>query len=392
MPTINRVVLIVMDGVGIGELPDAYKWGDEGSNTLANVASAVGGLSLPNFQQLGLGNIFPIKGIAKVTASDAVYGKMAEQSAGKDSTVGHWEISGIITDKAFPTYPHGFPPEIIQEFELRTGKKTIGNIAISGTEVIERFGEIHMQTGQLIVYTSADSVFQIAAHNDIVPLNELYRYCEIARQILKGDDAVSRVIARPFVGHPGAFQRTPDRKDFSLAPPRETLLDKIIANGKQVITIGKVDYLFSGRGVSKAVHVLDNLDGINKTIDSLNSEFSGLIFVNLGDFDVKYGHRNNPEGFAASLVELDNHLPMILNALRDDDILIITGDHGNDPTTISTDHSREFVPLIIYGHSIQKNISLGTLNTFADLGAMISDSLLGFSFGDGKSFYHRIRL
>ena len=293
MRRFNRICLLILDACGVGELPDADKYGDVGSNTLGNCAAHVGGLNMPNMSSFGLGNIIPIKGVSPCEEPEAYYGKMAEKSPGKDSTTGHWELAGMITHKPFPVYPKGFPEEIIDKFKLLTGRGVLGNIPASGTEIIVELGEKHLKTGDLIVYTSADSVFQVAAHTDIVPLDELYRYCRIAREMLTGKHAVSRVIARPFAGKIGEFKRTPDRKDFSLAPPRGTLLDRLKDAGYDVITVGKVDDLFAGRGVTQSYHTKSNAEGIRVINDVLSDEFNGLLFANLVDFDMLWGHRNN---------------------------------------------------------------------------------------------------
>lgn len=365
----KRCFLIVLDGVGVGELPDAAKYGDRGSATLPNVADAAGGLFLPNLEQLGFGNIVPVQGVSEVTNPRAIYGKLREQSAGKDSTTGHWEIAGIITSKPFPLYPEGFPEHILQSFIDRTGcGGVLGNEPASGTEIISRLGKEHMETGYPIVYTSADPVFQIAAHEQIVPLERLYKWCEIARHdIMTGDHAVSRVIARPFIGEPGAFQRTANRKDFSFEPPRKTLLDHLTDHGIFTMTIGKVDNLFAGRGVQQITHTKNNTEGIGRIIETMKTLESGFVFVNLVDFDQEYGHRNDPEGFARALKEFDNAVPEILNSLRDDDLLILTSDHGNDPTTPSTDHSREYAFMLAVSGSMKDGVDAGTRDTFADI-------------------------
>ena len=385
------VTLIILDGVGIGAMPDAASWGDEGSNTLLHVAEATGGLYLPNLQRLGLGNIIDVPGIPPAEHPRAAYGQMAVQSAGKDSTMGHWEIAGLISPRPFPTYPEGFPQEIIEEFELRTERRVIGNKAASGTEIIAELGATQLETGALIVYTSADSVFQIAAHEDVISLESLYAYCKIARELMTGDHVVARVIARPYVGKPGAFERTAARRDFSLEPPHPTLLDELNTAGKPVITIGKVDDLFAGRGILRAIHTQDNLDGVQKIVLQMRNMQEGLIFANLSDFDVKFGHRNNPSGFASALEQFDKHVPELEYSLKETDMLIITADHGNDPTTESTDHSRERVPLLIVGASIRPGTALGILPTLADLGATIGEVLLSRSIGDGTSFLRAIR-
>ena len=382
----ERVVIILLDGVGVGALPDAEKYGDAGSNTLANTAGAVGGLRLPNLERLGLGNIEKIEGVQPLSNPEAAYGKMNQKSAGKDTITGHWEIAGIIMDKPFPTYPNGFPSEIIDRFEELIGRKILGNVAASGTKIIEEYGREHIKTGFPIVYTSADSVFQIAVHEDVIPVAELYDICIKARKLLVGKHAVGRVIARPFVGKPGQFVRTPNRKDFTLEPPKENLLDCIFKAGMEVIGIGKIGDIFAERSLTEIIKTKDNMEGIERTKDFLSSGFKrGLIFTNLVDFDSRYGHRNNPKGFAAALEEFDKRLPEIISFLKDRDILVITSDHGCDPTTPSTDHSREYVLLLIYGKRI-KAVNLGIRNTFADLGASVADLLGAALPPEGESF------
>ncbi len=389
----KRCFLVILDGVGVGELPDADAYGDSGSATLPNVAEAVGGLSLPNLQQLGLGNIVPVRGVPPADNPGAFYGKLNEQSAGKDSTTGHWEIAGIITEKPFPLYPGGFPDDIVQEFIDRTGCGGIlGNEPASGTEIISRLGKEHMETGYPIVYTSADPVFQVAAHEHIVPLERLYEWCEIARyEIMTGDHAVSRVIARPFVGEPGAFERTDNRKDFSFEPPRKTLLDNLTDHNVFTMTIGKVDNLFAGRGIQKYVHTKNNTIGIEKLIDTVRNLDGGFVFTNLVDFDQEYGHRNDPDGFARALEEFDKAVPAIMGALCDDDLLIVTSDHGNDPTTPGSDHSREYAFLLAYIKGMTEGRDVGVRATFADIAQTYAEY---FSLPpdvrsrmDGESFY-----
>jgi phosphopentomutase len=377
--------LLVLDGVGIGELPDAADYGDEGSNTLVNMAKAVGGLNLPNLQRMGLGNIEQIEGIPPAEKPIACYGKMREVSAGKDTTTGHWEIAGIIREKPFPTYPNGFPPEIIEAFEKAIGRKVLGNKPASGTAIIEELGEEHLRTGYPIVYTSADSVFQIAAHEEIVPVEQLYEWCRIAREILRGEHEVARVIARPFIGTPGNFKRTARRKDFSVPPPYPTLLDALTEAGLKVVTVGKVDDIFAGRGVTFAVHTSDNRDGMQQ-VETLTAQGDfDFLWCTLVDFDTVYGHRNNPQGFAQALREFDEWLGNFLPKLREGDLLIITADHGNDPTTPSTDHSREYVPLLIWTPSLKEGKPLGVRQTFADVAATIADWLKVEWHGAGKS-------
>lgn len=381
----RRAILLVLDGVGIGELPDAADYGDEGSNTLVNMAKAVGGLNLPNLQRMGLGNIEQIEGIPPAEKPIACYGKMREVSAGKDTTTGHWEIAGIIREKPFPTYPNGFPPEIIEAFEKAIGRKVLGNKPASGTAIIEELGEEHLRTGYPIVYTSADSVFQIAAHEEIVPVEQLYEWCRIAREILRGEHEVARVIARPFIGTPGNFKRTPRRRDFSVPPPYPTLLDALTEVGLKVVTVGKIDDIFAGRGVTFAIHTSDNRDGMQQ-VETLTTQGDfDFLWCTLVDFDTVYGHRNNPQGFAQALREFDEWLGNFLPKLREGDLLIITADHGNDPTTPSTDHSREYVPLLIWTPSLREGKPLGVRQTFADVAATIADWLKVEWHGAGKS-------
>lgn len=389
---INRVILIILDSVGIGELPDAEVYNDRGSNTLVNIAQAVGGLKLPNLEKLGLGNIDRIKGVREYKDCLASYGKMAEKSPGKDTTIGHWEIAGIISDKPFPTYPQGFPDEVILPFQKAIEKKVLGNKPASGTVIIEELGKEHIETGYPIVYTSADSVFQMAAHEKIIPLPKLYKMCKQAREILQGKHAVARVIARPFIGQPGAFVRTSHRKDFSLPPPQKTILDFAIQSGYEVIGIGKINDIFAGQGITKDIHAKNNEEVVDQIIKfTKNNQLKkSIIFSNLVDFDMLYGHRNNIKGYAKALEDFDLKLPEIMKNLKHTDILIITADHGCDPTTPSTDHSREYVPLLIYGNAIRTGINLGTLNSFADLSATISD-ILNINYTNwGESFKNLI--
>ncbi len=385
-----KVLLIILDGVGIGALPDAATYGDEGSNTLANLASASGGLKLPNLERMGLGNISPIAGVTPQQAPEANFGRMAEASPGKDSVSGHWEIAGLILDTPFPTYPDGFPPEVIDAFTDATGKGMLGNKAASGTEIIKELGDEHVETGKPIVYTSADSVFQVAAHTDVIPLEELYEICKTARALLRGKHAVARVIARPFTGPSGAYTRTPDRKDFAVCPPRMTLLDQMKEKGLETISVGKVDYLFSKRGFTGAVHTRSNADGIGKIVSTMGEPHTGLIFSNLVDFDMLWGHRNDITGFKQGLEEFDRELPGIMETLAERDLLVITADHGNDPTTPSTDHSREYVPLLVWGKGLKQGVDLGTRKTFSDLGATIGE-VFGIKTKAGTSFLDSIR-
>ncbi len=372
---IRRVALIVLDSVGIGCLPDADKFGDNRVNTLGNIAKACKGIHLPNLVKLGLGNIDQINGIPKIEKPLGAYGKAQEMSNGKDTTTGHWEITGLYIEKPFQTYPNGFPSYIIKEFERKIERKVLGNIPASGTEIIERLGKEHMETGYPIVYTSADSVFQIAAHEEIISLNELYRICKIARELLMGEVKVARVIARPFIGVPGAFERTANRRDYSVDPFGETILDHAKNSGLDVIGIGKIEDIFNGKGITESIHTKNNMDGVDKTIEFLKKESQGIIFTNLVDFDAKYGHRRNPEGYKKALEVFDERIPEILMNLKRDDIIIFTADHGNDPTYAGTDHTREYVPIIIFGHYIKPGIHIGIRNSFADIGATVADIL-----------------
>ena len=379
----KRAVIIVLDGVGAGAAPDAASYGDAHSNTLGHVARAVGGFNLPALAQYGLGNVAELAGMTR-SDCDAAWGRMNPASAGKDSTTGHWEIAGVHLAKPFPTYPGGFPAELIGEFTRRTGRGVIGNIVGSGTDMLNQFGEEHTKTGKWIVYTSADSVFQIAAHEQVVPLTELYKGCEAAREMLVPPNDVSRVIARPFEGKPGAFTRTAHRRDYSIQPPEQTLLDALAEAGVARHGVGKIDDLFAGRSIS-AQHTSSNAEGIDLIREWLESDHSGLLFANLVDFDQLYGHRNDVAGFYNSLREFDFALPSITAVLREDDLLFITADHGNDPTTASTDHARESVPLLALGDRVNP-VDLGVRTTFSDLGATVGE-WLGVSYrGKGTSF------
>jgi len=365
----KRVIIIVLDSVGIGELPDSKKYGDEGSNTLGHIAGMVKGFRLPNLQKLGLANIDDVQlgPVEKIENPTAAYGKMAEQSAGKDTTTGHWEISGIILTKPFPVYPDGFPKELMEEFEKRIGRKTLGYKPASGTAIIEELGDEHVKTGFPIVYTSADSVFQIAAHEGVIPIEQQYEICRIAREMLTGEHGVGRVIARPFIGESGSYTRTDRRRDFAITPPAKTILNVLQENGFEVRAVGKIEDIFNASGVTKAVHTHGNMDGVDRTLQWMEEDFEGLLFTNLVDFDMLFGHRNNAEGYAKALMEFDERLPEILSRLKRDDILIITADHGCDPTTASTDHSREYVPLLVSGPNIKNGENLHTRSTFADI-------------------------
>ncbi len=387
MSKVKRVILIVLDSCGVGELPDALEYGDQGSNTLGNTAKKLGGLNLPNLEKLGLGNIEPLQGVAPQKRPSACYGRMGEKSAGKDSTTGHWEIAGVILQEPFPVYPNGFPQELMQAFEKAIGRETLGNRPASGTEIIKELGEEHLRTGKPIVYTSADSVFQIASHERIIPVESLYDMCLIARKMLAGEHGVARVIARPFTGEPGSFKRTERRKDFSLPPPKETILDILKQKGLRVFGIGKIEDLFAGRGLSRSIHTRDNMDGMDKLIQGMGEEKDGLILINLIDFDMLWGHRNNAEGFARGLEDFDKRLPEVLGSLQPDDVLIITADHGCDPTTPSTDHSREYVPLLVYGEKVKKGVNLGVRRSFSDIASSLSDMFEVPDTGNGQSFW-----
>ena len=380
----RRAIIVVLDGVGAGAAPDAEEYGDAGSDTLGNLAREIGGMTLPALQALGLGNATPIAGVPPVTSPSAAYGTMRPRGAGKDSTTGHWEIAGLVLERPFPVYPYGFPTDVIDEFERRTGRAVIGNAVGSGTEMIARFGPAHERTGSWIVYTSADSVFQIAAHESVVPLRELYAASETARALLTAPHDVSRVIARPFTGEAGAYHRTPNRRDFSISPPGQTLLDALAEADIPRRGVGKVDDLFAGRGIASE-HTASNAEGIAAIHRALQEMDGGLLLANLVDFDQRWGHRNDTAGFYEELRSFDAELPALLSHLHEDDLFFLTADHGNDPTTPSTDHSRERVPLIAYGRAVHPH-ALGERDTFADLGATAAE-WLGTGFrGAGRSF------
>jgi len=381
-----RTFLIILDGFGVGEAPDAALYGDEGSNTAYHVALAMGGVNLPNLAKIGLPLIVDVPGSYVSWPPLGAAARLRELSPGKDTTTGHWELMGTVLRDPFPTFPDGFPAEIIESFEKAIGRKILGNYPASGTVIIEQLGPEHLRTGYPIVYTSADSVFQIAAHEDIVPVDVLYEWCKIARQLLQGKNAVARVIARPFAGKPGSFFRTPRRRDFSLPPPRETLLDKLCQGGYDVITLGKLDDIFAGRGITKPLHCPDNDECMKLLSKFVEDDFNGLLFCNLIDFDMKYGHRNNPPGYANALLQFDSWLESFIGRIRPDDLLIITADHGNDPLTPSTDHSREYVPLLVYGGKVRTG-NMGTFSgfcclakTLAEVYSVDDDGLDGVSF------------
>lgn len=374
LPCIERIILIVLDGVGAGELPDADTYGDAGSNTLAHVCAACRP-QLPNLGALGLGNVLPLAGVPPTAAPRASYGRLAERSAGKDSTVGHWELMGVVSSQPYPVYPEGFPQDMMDLFEARTGRGVLGNRPASGTEIIKQLDAEHRKTGKWIVYTSADSVFQVAAHEEVAPTSELYRACEVATELFMNTGRVLRVIARPYAGPEGKLHRTTGRRDYNRAAPDTTVLDILAAANRPVTTVGKVDRLFAGRGVTVTVHTGNNTDTLSALVDQVELGGSGLVFANLIDFDMLYGHRNDVVGFAKGLEEFDATLPGLLRGLHRDDVLMITADHGCDPTTPSTDHSREYVPLLVCGPHVRAGVDLRIRNSFADVGATICRAL-----------------
>jgi phosphopentomutase len=388
----KRVIIVIIDACGVGQLPDAARYGDVGAATIPNIATAHGGLRMPTCQRLGLGNIVAIKGVKPTAQPDGCYAKMAARSAGKDSTSGHWEIGGIILERPFPLFPNGFPSELVTEFETRVGVRTIGNVAASGTEIIQKLGEQHLETGALILYTSADSVFQLAAHESIYPPEQLYQICRSARELLSDEFAVGRVIARPFTGEPGDFRRTVRRRDFSLPPPSATFVDRLSATGRKTLAIGKIHDLFNGRGFTDKVKTTNNDEVMQAILSVVRDDAEHhLAFANLVDFDELWGHRNDVDNFALALETFDLGLAELLPALRESDILFITADHGCDPTIkTSTDHTREYVPLLVYGHGINRGVDLGTRGTFADVACTVAD-IFGFSHNfPGESFIHEI--
>ena len=385
----KRATLIVLDSVGIGYLPDAAQFGDEGAHTLGHIYDRTH-MKIPNMLELGLGNIAGSM-LPTVQSSKGCYGKSEEKTKAKDTTSGHWEMAGVIMDPPFRTYPNGFPKEVIDEFERRTGRGTLGNIVASGTEIIQVLGDEHVKTGKLIVYTSADSVFQIAAHEDVVPLEELYHCCEIAREILMGDELVGRVIARPFVGGNGKYTRTENRRDYAIPPVGETILDSLCASGYVTAGVGKIEDIFCKRGLGLINHTKNNHDGIEATIDFLKDGKADFIFTNLVDFDMLYGHRNNVTGYAEALEYFDKRLPDIMAQMHEGDLMIITADHGCDPTYPGTDHTREHIPVVVWGPGMKQGVNIGTRKTFADLGCTIVDYLTGKPFKAGESFLGMIR-
>lgn len=383
----NRVVWIVIDSVGIGALPDSEKFGDSGVNTIGNIVNQCKDIKIPNLRKLGIANIDGTNFMEKDECPIGAFGKCDELSQGKDTTTGHWEMTGVLVETPFKTFENGFPKEIIDEFELRTGRKVVGNKPASGTAILDEFGEHQIKTGDVIVYTSADSVFQIAANEEVIPLEELYKMCEIAREIMMGDNAVARVIARPFIGNKtGEFTRTSNRRDYSLNPFEPTVLDNIKEANLDVIGVGKIEDIFNGQGITEAIHTKDNMHGVDETINYINKNNNGLIFTNLVDFDSKFGHRRNTEGYKEALEEFDARIPEIINAMKDEDILIINADHGNDPTYKGTDHTREYIPVLVYGKNIKENTNLGIRKSFADIGATVADLLNVKMPKNGQSF------
>ena len=385
----KRVFLIVLDSFGIGEAPDAAAFGDKGANTLKSISRSEH-FSVPNMRRLGLFNIDGLESMGAVPCPSAAHGKMQEKSMGKDTTIGHWEIAGIVSPDPLPTYPHGFPAEILDEVSKATGRGVLCNKPYSGTDVIRDYGEEHLKTGDLIVYTSADSVFQIAAHEDIVPVEQLYEYCRAARKILIGRHGVGRVIARPFIGQVGNFTRTANRRDFSIEPTDKTLLDAVKSAGKNVIAVGKITDIFAGKGVTETIITHGNAEGMQVSLDIAERDFDGLCFINLVDFDMVYGHRNDIDGYANAIAEFDRWLPTFLDKMGEDDTLIITADHGCDPGDVSTDHTREYTPLLLFGKGIKPQ-NLGTRSSFADIAATVADMLEVDFSGDGKSFFDLVK-
>jgi len=384
----KRVIWVVLDSVGVGEMPDAAQYGDAGSDTLGHIAQSRK-LHLDNLCRLGLGNIRPLDRLPPDSAPQGAYGKCALASPGKDTTTGHWEMAGIHLAKPFPVYPHGFPPEVMDEFERRIGRATLGNKAASGTEIIQELGEEHVRTGSPIVYTSADSVFQVAAHEEVIPLFELYKICDTAREILRGKHEVGRVIARPFIGSPGSFTRTTNRHDYAVPPPKGMLLDRLAERNVEVYGIGKIFDVYLGRGIRDYETTKSNADGMEKTLQAMDSLSGGMIFTNLVDFDQLYGHRNDVEGYARALEAVDGWIPSLEARLRPDDLAILTADHGCDPTTKSTDHSREYVPLLVFGKNVKAAVDLGTRQTLSDIGQTVAENF-GTTIVKGESFLSRI--
>ena len=384
----GRFVLIVLDSVGIGEMPDAAAWGDSGSDTIGHVLAAEKP-HLPNLRRLGLGNIRPLPNLPPRTAPEGSFGKAAIRSNGKDTTVGHWELAGLVTSTPFPTYPKGFPPRILDRFTAAIGRGVLGNKTASGTEIIKELGEEHLRTGKPIVYTSADSVFQIAAHEEVIPLEELYRICTIARELLEGRDRVGRVIARPFTGAVGAFRRTTNRKDFAVLPPAPTLLDRLQEAHLAVVAVGKISAIFAGRGITEDLQAGDNREAVDQTIRALQKSQEGLIFTNLVDFDMLWGHRRDARGYALGLEEFDLRIPDLSGTLGKDDCLVLCADHGCDPTAHGTDHTREYVPILVYSRGLKGGVDIGTRATMADIGQTIADNF-GLTLANGTSFLREL--
>ncbi|MBE0449582.1 MAG: phosphopentomutase [Clostridia bacterium] len=387
---INRIILFVLDSVGIGGLPDAEQFGDFGVNTLGSIAKSADDFKIPNLKKMGIGNIEGVDYIEADPLPIGAYGRSLEASNGKDTTTGHWEIAGLYIEHPFKTYPDGFPEHIIKGFEDKTGRKVIFNKPASGTVVLDEYGEEHMNTGNPIVYTSADSVFQIAAHEEIIPLDELYNMCQIARDMLRGDDQVARVIARPFVGTPGNFQRTSNRRDYSLKPFDKTVLDFAKESGLEVKAVGKIVDIYDGEGITEDVHTKDNMDGVDQTIRFMKEDFKGILFTNLVDFDAKFGHRRDVNGYRQALEEVDARFPEMMSLMKEDDLLIVLADHGNDPAYKGSDHTREYIPILIYGDQVKKGVDIGTRKTFADIAATISDILEIPATPYGTSFINEI--
>jgi phosphopentomutase len=386
MSKLRRAILVVLDGVGAGANPDAHNYGDDGASSLEHCAQAVGGLALPNLGSIGLGNITPILGTPPTAHAEGSFGRMAEAGAGKDSTTGHWEMTGVVLRKPLPTYPHGFPPGVVAQFEQLISRKVLGNKVASGTEIIQELGDEHVRTGRPILYTSADSVFQVAAHQEVIPLEELYHMCQLARGMLTGEHAVGRVIARPFTGTSGHYVRTEHRRDFSLAPLGTTLLDVLKESGRDVIGIGKIDDLFAGRGLTQRDHTETNRDGMAATLRYLDRDFEGLLFVNLVEFDMLWGHRRDSQGYANALRDVDDWFAQVRQAMRPHDAIFFTGDHGVDPTYRGTDHTREMVPLLAYGEPVRAGVNLGVRSTFADLGQTLAQAFGVGPLAAGTSF------
>lgn len=392
LDTYKRIFIIVMDSVGIGEAPDAEKFGDQGADTLGHIAEQMNGLHMPNMGKLGLSNIRELKGIEKAEKPLAFYTKMREASNGKDTMTGHWEIMGLNIKTPFQVFPEGFPEELISQLEERTGRKVIGNKPASGTAIIDELGEEHMKTGAMIVYTSADSVLQIAAHEEIIPLDELYHICKIARELTLDEKyMVGRVIARPFIGKPGSFTRTPNRHDYALKPFDRTVMSELKDAGFDVIAIGKISDIYDGEGVTKALRTVSNMDGMDKLLETFKMDFTGISFLNLVDFDALYGHRRDPQGYGKALEEYDSRLTEVIAEMKPDDLLMITADHGNDPTAPGTDHTREYVPLLVYSKRMTEGKELPLRETFADLGATVAENFQVKMPKYGKSFLKELK-